>query len=38
MNHLAGSLKVIAILIRPFMKDTSNKILKQLGLDNNVTF
>ena len=38
MNHLASSLKVIAILIRPFMLETSNKILKQLGLNNNVSF
>ena len=38
MNHLAASLRVISILIRPFLIDTSNRILKQLGLDNNVTF
>ena len=38
MNHLAMSLKSIAILIRPFMKDTSDNILRQLGIDNNVTF
>ena len=38
MNHLAGSLKVIAILIRPFMEETSNKILTQLGINKNVTF
>ena len=38
MNHLAGSLKVIAILIRPFLKETSNKILTQLGLDTDVSY
>ena len=38
MNHLAGSLKVIAILIKPFMSETSDKILYQLGLDSNVSF
>ena len=38
MNHLAMSLKAIAILIRPFMLDTSDNILRQLGLDNNVDF
>ena len=38
MNHLAGSLKVIAILIRPFLKGTSGKILTQLGLETEVTF
>ena len=38
MNHLASSLKVIAILIRPFMKDTSSKILNQLGIETDVTF
>ena len=38
MNHLAASLRVISILIRPFLIDTSNRILNQLGLDNNVNF
>ena len=38
MNHLAYSLKQIAILIRPFMEETSNNILRQLGLDEKVTF
>ena len=37
MNHLAYGIKTIAILIRPFMEDTSNNILRQMGLDNNVT-
>lgn len=39
MNHLASSIKAIAILIKPFMKDTSDNILRQLGLgDNDYTF
>lgn len=38
MNHLAYSLKQVAILIRPFMEETSNKILTQLGLNIDVTF
>ena len=38
MNHLAMSLRAIAILIRPFMKDTSDNILRQLGLNTEVTF
>ena len=38
MYHLAQSIKTIAILIKPFMEDTANNILRQLGIDNNVTF
>ena len=39
MNHLASSIKAIAILIKPFMKDTSDNILMQLGLgDKDYTF
>ena len=34
MNHLAFAIKSIAILIRPFMKDTSDNILRQLGFEN----
>ena len=30
--HLVANLYVIAILIRPLMKDTSNEIIKQLGI------
>ena len=37
MNHLAYGIKTIAILIRPFMEETSDNILRQMGLDNNVT-
>ena len=36
MYHLVASLKEIAILIRPFLNETSNEILRQLGIDNNV--
>ena len=38
MNHLAYAIKTISILIKPFMEETSNNILGQMGLDNNVTF
>lgn len=34
MNHLAFAIKSIAILIRPFMKDTSDNILRQLGFED----
>ena len=34
--HLCATLKQIAILIRPLMKDTSDEILRQLGLSNDV--
>ena len=33
MNHLAENLRKIAILLIPFMPQTSNKILEQLGID-----
>lgn len=32
MAHLAASLRVVAHLIQPFMKNTSNAIMEQLGL------
>lgn len=35
MYHLIASLKEIAILIRPFMEETSNNILNQIGIDYN---
>ena len=38
MYHLVANLREIAILIRPFMNDTSDNILKQLGIDNNVSW
>ena len=33
MVHLAETLRIIAILIRPFMEETSIKILTQLGME-----
>ena len=33
MAHLAASLRVVAHLIQPFMMNTSNAIMEQLGLD-----
>ena len=37
--HLIANLKEIAILIRPLMEETSNKILNQLGIDSeNITW
>ena len=35
MYHLIASLKEIAILIRPFMEETSTNILNQIGIDSN---
>ena len=32
MAHLAASLRVVAHLIQPFMMNTSNAIMEQLGL------
>lgn len=32
MSHLAASLRVVAHLIQPFMKETSDAIMEQLGL------
>ena len=34
MYHLVENLRKIAILIKPFMQDTSNKIMKQLNIDD----
>ena len=34
MYHLVEALRIIAILIRPIMKDTSNKIFNQLNIVN----
>lgn len=34
MYHLVANLKEIAILIRPFMEDTSDNILRQLGIES----
>ncbi len=34
LYHLAETLRIVAILISPFMPNTSPKILAQLGLDN----
>ncbi len=39
MYHLVANLKEIAILIRPFMEETSNNILRQLGISSeNITW
>ena len=32
MYHLAENLRIVAILLQPFMPETSNKMLKQLGI------
>lgn len=38
MYHLLENLRIIAILIKPFMTDTANKMLEQLGIkDENIT-
>ena len=38
MHHLAENLRIVAILLRPFLKNTSNKMLDQLGIkDENLT-
>ena len=34
MYHLIENLRKIAILIRPFMENTSNNILRQIGIQN----
>ncbi|MEQ9810274.1 methionine--tRNA ligase [Streptococcus jiangjianxini] len=34
MSHLAASLRVVAHLLQPFMMQTSNAIMEQLGLGN----
>ena len=36
--HLVANLREIAILIRPLMEDTSDNMLRQLGMSNNVTW
>ena len=33
MYHLAENLRIVAILLRPFIQDTSKKMLQQLGLN-----
>ncbi len=38
MYHLTANLKQIAIMIRPFMTNTSDEILRQLGIDNNLSW
>ena len=38
MYHLAENLRIVAILLKPFMKQTSKKMLEQLGIkDENIT-
>ena len=38
MYHLAENLRIVAILLKPFMKETSKKMLEQLGIkDENIT-
>lgn len=34
MYHLCENLRKVAILISPFMEETSNRIFNQLGLNN----
>lgn len=34
MYHLAENLRIVAVLLQPFMPDTSAKMFKQLGIDN----
>ena len=36
--HLIANLREIAILIRPLMEETSDNMLRQLGMSNNVTW
>ena len=36
--HLVANLREIAILIRPFMEETSDEILKQLGINNDISW
>ena len=38
MYHLVANLREIAILIRPFMEDTSDNILRQLGITEDITW
>ena len=34
MYHLLENLRVVAVLLQPFMPDTANKMFEQLGIDN----
>ena len=34
MYHLIENLRQIAILIKPFMNETSENILRQIGIEN----
>ncbi len=36
MYHLVANLREIAILIRPFMEETSDNILRQLGINEEI--
>ena len=36
--HLVANLREIAILIRPLMVETSDNMLRQLGMDNNISW
>ena len=36
MYHLLENLRIVAILLQPFMKDTSNRMLEQLGIKEEV--
>ncbi len=36
--HLIANLRQIAILIRPFMKETSDEVLRQIGVSNEVNW
>ena len=38
LYNLTESIRIIAILIGPFMEATSKEILKQIGLDNNINW
>ena len=38
MNHLAETLRIVSILIYPFMHTTSEKIRKQLGIEDSEVF
>ena len=38
MYHLVANLREIAILIRPFMEETSDNILRQLGIKEDISW
>lgn len=38
MYHLIANLRQVAIMIRPFMEETSDNMLNQMGVNNNVTW